>query len=778
MPVLGPWSALVDDQFKSQQLAVTRAQWQALRDEDRVEIKLGQRYVVGGPTTGTRGGRADWVLGRTILALDIDHGPVGLVGKLRLALSDLGVAAYLYPTISSRPEAPSVRILVPMAEQIETDDYHLAARLFVADLQLGAVVVDRASLTPGQVMFLPSHFMGEEPAGVVIEGHPWDAADALSAWGDKLPPTLYGETPITAMPRPTVDGPKAADTHGVIGAFNATFTVREAIQRFLPGIYEQHPSNAYRMRLVGKKSVGGLAFYEGDRKAFSFHENDPLNIASNDGRRHTHDAFSVVQIHGGKSVKAAVAWASEIPEVEQRIRQDVLAKFVATPRSPIGPYTASAESHPPSHEADPETQKIPDHGSNDPEAWKADLELTKTGAAASLQNVALIIANAMPHVTYNAQAGRIYVHGHEITDHDRAEIRRDIQTQFSMQRIPAGDFAEGLILGSRARTYHPLRDYLTRLKWDGKHRIATWLVDVFAVEPASYTAEVSVLFALGAVARAFEPGCQFDSCLVLVAGQGAGKGRFIRALAGDWYRELATDFDNDARMAESTIGGWIVEMAEMAGARKAEDESLKRYITRRDDRLRFAYAHEVESRLRSFVLVGTSNSTDFLRDSTGERRFWPVISPRSSHDPIVVPDQHWVDQFWAEAVAGFRVMRSQMPVGNLPLHLSDAVLVDAARVASQFKAEAVHEQWSGLFAAFLAGETTPLAPLGIIRDRISTIELWVECLGGSRTNYPNSQAQMVARAMKSVPGWTLGGKARVPNYGVQRVFVRTEEVPF
>lgn len=796
--VIAPWDRLISDQFASEQLKVTRAQWDALPDDQRSAIKLGQRYIVGGPTTGVRGGKGagtDWVLGRNLITLDIDKGPADLVERLAYALVDLGVAAYIYPTISSRPGAPSLRVLVPTASTIATDDYHLAARIFATGLALGDVVIDRASLVAGQIMFGPSHFIGEDPKAQVIQGNPWDAADALDAWGGSLPPTLFGEATITKAPRPISTGPATAgerEAAGVIGAFNACYTAREAILQFLPGVYDQHPTMPTRMRLAGKHGVGGLSFYDGDRVCFSFHDNDPLNLASDDGRRHLHDAFGVVYIHGGKSMRATVAWASELPPVAERLRREIIESLpnLVGEDGPAAPAVAYSDpvsgldwiAEDDGVEADPweEAPVAPRDGAGPTvevvgdSSWKQGLERTKTGIAATLQNVALIIANAMPSVKYNAQAGRIFVSGHEVTDYHRARVRHDLQAAFKMPRIPACDFNDGLLLGSRARTFHPLRDYLKSVKWDGVSRIDNWLVALAKADDTKYTRAVGRLFALGAVARAFEPGCQYDSALVLVAGQGAGKGRLIRALAKDWYRELATDFHDDARMAESTQGAWVVEIAEMAGARRAEDESLKRYITRRDDRFRQAYAHEVESRLRSFVLVGTSNVMDFLRDSTGERRWQPVWSPCNAEDTIQVPEEDWINQFWAEGVFAFQEMRAASPdvARSLPLFLGDDERREAAAVADRFKAENLAEQWAGIFEAYLDGGPTQNSEFGVKRDQVCLIELWVECLHGHRNNYPNSAAQAVARAMKLLPNWEFAGKARVPMYGIQRVFVR------
>ena len=214
---------------------------------------------------------------------------------------------------------------------------------------------------------------------------------------------------------------------------------------------------------------------------------------------------------------------------------------------------------------------------------------------------------------------------------------------------------DGVALAANKNRIHPPRDYLNGLKWDGKTRLDYWLGGVFSARELSrsdgeYLKVVGEKFMIGAVARIFEPGCKFDSMMVLEGSQGRGKSTAIKILFGDWFSDTQLDLQNKDAYAQLD-GIWGYEIGEMDAFSRAEATRVKGFVTSQVDRYRAAFERRPESHFRSTVFVGTTNQEEYLKDPTGARRFWPVaVSDFVEFD--------WLranrDQLWAEAVARYK----------------------------------------------------------------------------------------------------------------------------
>ena len=206
-----------------------------------------------------------------------------------------------------------------------------------------------------------------------------------------------------------------------------------------------------------------------------------------------------------------------------------------------------------------------------------------------------------------------------------------------------------MALVSSERLYHPVKEYLNGLSWDGTKRLENLLVDYLGAEDTPYVRAVTRKTLVAAVARIYEPGTKFDSILVLNGPQGIGKSTLFARLGRAWYSDSLSISDmKDKTASEKLQGYWILELGELAGIRKMDVETVKSFITRTDDKYRKAYGVNVESHPRQCIIVGSTNSDGgFLRDVTGNRRFWPVrVLGKGRHKPW---DLDAVDQIWAEA---------------------------------------------------------------------------------------------------------------------------------
>jgi putative DNA primase/helicase len=278
----------------------------------------------------------------------------------------------------------------------------------------------------------------------------------------------------------------------------------------------------------------------------------------------------------------------------------------------------------------------------------------KTGLPrSSLGNVSLVLERDPTYsemFAYNLFDEKIYYGGKLAADHHDSEINIDIERRYGFS-MKTSIVQEAIMKIAHERAFHPVRDYLTALEWDGEDRLdSLFTVGFGAAGDASYLQEAGRKFGIGAVARILTPGCQLDTMIVLTGKQGAGKSTGLRVLAGsEWFADSALHLgDKDSYM--QLAGRWFYEIAELDSFRKAENTRIKAFITSRDDTFRPPYGRHVVKRARQTVLVGSTNEREFLNDPTGSRRFVPVT--------VGAVDLGWLtanrDQLWAEAVIRFQ----------------------------------------------------------------------------------------------------------------------------
>ena len=209
--------------------------------------------------------------------------------------------------------------------------------------------------------------------------------------------------------------------------------------------------------------------------------------------------------------------------------------------------------------------------------------------------------------------------------------------------------------------YHPVREYLNSLCWDGKERISHALSHFLGAEESGYCREALRLFMLGAIRRVFEPGCKFEVMLCLVGGQGAGKSTFFRLLAAkdDWFTDDLKKLDDD-NVYRKLQGHWIIEMSEMLATANAKSiEEIKSFLSRSKEVYKVPYDTHPADRMRQCVFGGTSNTIDFLPlDRTGNRRFLPVMVEPDKAEVHILADEagsrEYIGQMWAEAMNIYR----------------------------------------------------------------------------------------------------------------------------
>ena len=338
------------------------------------------------------------------------------------------------------------------------------------------------------------------------------------------------------------------------------------------------------------------------------------------------------------------------------------------------------------------------------------------------------------------------------------------------------------------RSYHPIREFIDNLpEWDGIKRVDTLLVDYLGANDNEYVRAVTRKTLCAAIKRVLYPGCKFDSMLVLNGPQGVGKSTLIAKLAGEWFSDSLNLGDTkDKTAAEKLQGYWILEIGELAGLKKAEVETLRSFLSRQNDIYRAAFGKRATPHLRQCVFFGTTNAeSGYLRDTTGNRRFWPVKTPGTGkkHSWDLTPEL--ICQIWAEALVYVKqgeklylsaeletlskaeqreAMESDEREGLVRLYLDTLLPADWDRMD-------IFERRNFLTGSDF-GDTVKTGT--VKRTHVSNMEIWCECFGKERANIRRTDSNELTAILARL-GWKrLDSKMRIPLYGPQYIFVPKE----
>ena len=340
------------------------------------------------------------------------------------------------------------------------------------------------------------------------------------------------------------------------------------------------------------------------------------------------------------------------------------------------------------------------------------------------------------------------------TDTDDAAAKQHIESEYKLYDDCKYNNAMLIIL--REREYHPVRDIVDNLSWDGTPRIETLLIKWLKCEDTPYSREVSRLIFSGGINRLYNPGCKFDDVPVLIGTkQGEGKSTFVRWLAiNDKFFSDVTEIEGQ-KGVESVEGAWICEIGELLALTRAKEvEAVKSYITKQVFRYRMPYDRRVSDHPRQCIFIGTTNREQFLTDKTGNRRFYPVKINQNGYELFnhEMEVRAEILQCWAEA-------KSKYDAGEM-LPYANRELVSHFKEA---QASAVEDDYrEGMIRDYLED-----------RDEVCIIQIWKNALKefGSPTR---KDSQDVALILQSMDGWEKMSKPkRFEEYGVQKYWKRT-----
>ena len=412
-------------------------------------------------------------------------------------------------------------------------------------------------------------------------------------------------------------------------------------------------------------------------------------------------------------------------------------------------------------EGNPDFKRIED------DTWMQELELNNNGDYKStLGNLSLILKNdpqLKDVIAQNDFRGELVrkgntpwsdcedlVNGDPWRNEDDVQVKKLLEVTYGLSPQIA-KFSDAVSLAGYDNRFHPIKDYLNSLKWDETPRLENFLTKYLGVVDNVYTRAVSRKTLCAAVARVFKPGIKFDYVLILEGKQGKGKSTFIKVLGKHWFGDNISSFKGKEAV-EGMQGVWIMELSELQAFGKAEIEHVKSFISRTEDRMRPAYAHRVETFKRRCIFIGTTNDTEYLKDETGNRRFWPV---ECEIDQIDVPAfGKEVDQLWAEAVVLWKKGE------KLYLDKKEQEVIATKEQSSRY----AEDPWTDRIILWLEEPVSKFKELGsemdfeieepVKRDRVSTEKIMTDCLEIDVDKIKPAESNRVRRIMKGIDGWS------------------------
>lgn len=760
------WSALLDRLANTTRTPETLAEYKAMSRDKQSDVKDVGGFVGGYCDNGSRTA----VAFRSVLCLDADFADADLWPDWELLY---GNAAAIYSTHKHTQEKPRLRLVVPLARDVSGDEYQAIGRRVAATL--GIDKFDDTTYQPQRVMYWPSTSQDGE--------YVFNYIDAPLLDPDKVLATYHNWADVSSWPMSSrvADISKHAAAKqkdplskgGLVGAFCRAYTIQEAIAEYVPAY--QPCDEPGRYTYTEGSTAAGVVIYD-DKFSYSHHATDPASSQ-------LVNAWDLVRLHTFAELDEDV---DPDKPTSQRPSYKAMAQLAADDEKVkaqlVADRTAEAAADFGEEAAEPENTD-----------WTRKLKITEKGALAqTIENVVIILEND-PKLTgclaYNEMEHNIVTLSstpwnkakgpRQWVDADDAALRYYLERKYGISGKDRIFDAVNVV--AQRRSFHPVREYLDSCTWDGVPRVETLLVDYLGAEDNDYTRAVTRKTLAAAVARIYHPGCKFDYMLTLRGKQGLGKSAIIAKLGGQWFSDTFTTMQGKDAY-EQVQGVWLMEVGELAGMRKAEAETIKLYISKQRDRFRPAYGRRLQEFPRQCVFIGTTNESQFLRDTTGNRRFWVVDTPNEPTRDLwedLTPET--VRLIWAEAVEIYKTGETLY----LPRELEEkAREVQEAYEEENPKAGLIidyldrllPEGWDTL-DIYSRRQWLETDAVGTVkRHTVCTLEIWAEALNGNPDKLDRYAAKEIRDIMATLPDWKHKGNARTTArpYGRQRYYERRE----
>ena len=751
----------------------TMAEYRKMTPAQRTETKDVGGFVGGHLKNGIR--KREMVICRDTATIDLD---LCRADVWEVKISNLPFRLYCHSTHKHTPEQPRLRVVIAFTRPVTPQEYEAIVRMLASEI--GIEMFDPVSFQVHQLMFFPScsadgEFFFREKEGIDLD--PDEYLAKYENWQDSSTwPRTPSETKVVNHGTGKLGDPRTKP--GIIGAFCRAYPISSVIEEHLSDVYE--PTDApNRYHYKPADSIGGVIVYD-DLFSYSFHVSDPAS-------QKALNAFDLMRIHKFRqldedypedtpvnqhpSYRAMKAFAEKC----YRVKALLLEEKRAEAQSDFAVPVESSE------------------GTDD--SWKNKLVWDETEIEPSLFNARLILVNDpnLKGIVFNELADNLEIKGTVPWKHPGKFWRDSDDAQLICYLADAyGVTFTDRILGIAVtkvaddRSYHPVKIYFEGLRpWDGIRRVETFFIDYLGAEDTPYTRAVTRKILCAAYTRICHPGIKFDYMVVFNGPQGIGKSTIIAKLGMKWFSDSLTLFDmNDKTAAEKLQGCWIFEISELAGVKKADNNKVKSFVSRCDDQYRAAFGKRVTPHPRQCVFFGTTNSENgYLRDVTGNRRFWNIrVTGNSKFKPWDL-SQDDIDQIWAEV----KVMVETGETLYLPKELEVYAEEEQRKAMEQDDREGLLLEYLDMLLppnwdvmdtherrAYILDQDDPTRPTGTVRrTEVSNLEIWCECFGKRAEDIQSKDSYAISAMMVRMKDWEKStGSKRIPIYGKQRFYRR------
>lgn len=773
------WSDFADRLKTPVQSPETLEEYLALPRNRQSDLKDVGGFVGGTFTADRR--KSAYVQGRDLLTLDMDSIPAGQTEDILKRIAGLGCAAVVYSTRKHAGYAPRLRVILPLDRTAAADEYEPAARKAASIIGIG--FCDPTTFDPCRLMYWPSCCKDSEYVYQVYDA-PFCSLDGLlGMYGDWKDVAEWPQVPgaDSAQRRRIAKQEDPTGKRGLVGAFCRTYPVTAAMEKFLPGVYE--PTDVPgRYTYTGGSTTGGAVVYDGDLFLYSHHATDPCS-------GQLVNAFDLVRLHKFGDMDAESKEGTPVNRLPSYVQMSRLAKEdpdvagrmvkerVDQAKQAFGIGDA------PAPEPDGDTD------------WVLKLTRDANGRIEkTIANVTTVLENdpflkgrivtdefASCGMTLGGLPWDIHCGKRRWTDVDYAGFYRYMETFYGLTGREKLD--SGLLIVSSQNKINDVREYLCGLEWDGKRRVDTLLPDYLGAEDNRYTRAVMRKSLCAAVARAVEGGVKYDYMPIFTGAQGIGKSTFLAVLGKSWFSDSLTTFEGK-EAAELIQGTWINEVGELTAMTKQETSAVKQFLSKTHDIYRAAYGRTTNKYPRRCVFFGTSNDSEFLKDSTGNRRFWPVdVGIHKARRSVWEDLPREVDQVWAEAYAYWML--------GEPLYLPKDVEALAEEqqeihresyakegVIREFLDREIPEGWNTMDLMrrrqFYSGNLRlPEGTVMVKREKVCAAEIWQECYGSELKYMGKRDSMEINSILQNIKGWKKNRSSqRYGFYGTQRGYER------
>lgn len=771
------WSQFVEKVSRTIRTDETLSVYMSESKTRQDEIKDKGGFVGGYLRNGKRSKES--VTSRRLLTLDIDFATDDCWDLFCLMYD---CASLVYSTHKHTPEKPRLRLVILLDRDVTSEEYEAIGRR-VAE-SVGIEMFDDTTYQAERLMYWPSTAADGEFYFRFQDGPALSADNILatyrnwrdtSEWpmSDRVDKTIVQKVKKQANP---------LEKNGIVGVFCRTYNIHEVIAEFLSDVYEPCDVENRYTYVLGS-TAAGLVVYE-DLFAYSHHSTDPASgLLCN--------AFDLVRVHKFGELDENVDKKTNITKYPSYLAMEEFAtkdKHIAA--------TIAREKL---ISAGEDFAELVENGEEDSD-WLAEMDVDRKGNyLATPKNIDLILKND-PNLK-NCFAYDLFFDRKALKrlppwrkkDDNEMFIRDDDEANLRLylSKEPWGmegkqKIADALDIICRKNAFHPVRDYFNGLLWDGVTRLDTLFIDYLGAEDTKLNRWVTRVVFTAAVYRIYEPGTKFDQIVVLVGTQGCGKSTIVERMAvkNRWFTSSMPSPDKSDKAADHLRGKFIVEIGELVGFKKAEVEAIKNFLSKRADDFHAPYGKNDIHRPRQCVFFATTNEEQFLRDSSGERRYWPiqvaVIPPKLNLWKDLTPEI--VGQIWAEAIEHYK---DRKPL-QLPVNLN----ADLQSVQEQYKKV---DDWQGIIEEFLNMklpvnwntlsvarrkdyflQSDPLSAEGVLtRQQISIPEILNECVNlGIKGTPGQAERNRISNCMKLIKGWERIDKLPNHGYGRQRGWVK------